>query len=195
MTRLTEELGLSLDRVKNIKIEALKRIPEPPDLYQKWRCLIRGDEENAEQLSKGRRTLRRESKDEEAIQKVLEYEKDLVRILRHNLQWAEMALAIDKVEFEGMGMAPVEKVEIRENDKSKPGTTGWMLISGFEFWMDGEKRKWRKVYMPLHPEDPKFDLLRALKGEEKREPVLMPGSGERGYPMEWDVMENKVDDF
>ncbi len=184
MTRLTEELGLSLDRVRKIKIEALKRVPDPPEIYQKWKCLINGDEDNPEQLSKGKKILRRESKDDEALKKVQEYEKKLMGILRHNLQWAEMALAVDEVEFEGIGIEPIEKVEVMEINK--PPVIKWMVIAGFEFWMDGNTRRGRKLYLPLDPENSKFDLLRFVKGGKKSGPTLMPGSGEKGCPREYD---------
>ncbi len=184
MTRLTEELGLSLDRVRKIKIEPLRRIPDPPEIYQKWRALINGDEDNPEQLNKGKRILKRDSKDDEALKKVQEYEKKLIGILRHNLQWAEMALAVDEVEFEGIGMEPIEKVEVTE--VNKPPVTKWMVIAGFEFWMDGDTRRGRKLYLPLDPENHKSDLLRYVKAEKKNGPTLMPGSGERGCPREYD---------
>lgn len=178
-----------------MNIEPLKRIPNPPEVFKKWRCLIRGDEDKPDQYGKARTRLEKECKDQDAPRKVKDYEKRLWNILNHNIQWAEIALATDKVEFTGEGISPIEKIEIREGDKRKHGNTQWLLVCGFEFWMDEDHMKWRKLYVPLKPENSKFDFLRFVKGEKKAGPVLMPGSGERGYPMEWDEIENKVDDF
>ncbi len=201
MTQWTNELGLSLEKVRNLKIEGLKRIPEPPEIYRKWRCLIRGDEDKSEQLGKAMRTLERQYKDDDPINKVEQYEKGLRSILDHNLKWAELALAADQVEFKEEGMAPIEKIEIREADWKKHGNTQWMLIFGFEFWMDDEKMKRRKIYIPLDPQNPKFDMLRFLKRQEKGKNNLdqkMAATGEgieeRQYPIEWDQLE-VTDDF
>jgi len=174
-----------------MEIESLKRVPEPTELYKKWRCLIWGDEDKPEQLEKGRRTLKKEYQDDDAVKKIEEYEKKLKGIVNHNIQWAEMALAINKIDFDGEGMAPVEKIEVKETDKKKHGNTQWMLIVGFEFWMDEERTKSRKLYIPLDPENPKFDLIRFLKKtrEEKEDvdwKMRAAGEEEKGYPESWD---------
>lgn len=176
-----------------MKLEPLKRIPEAPEIYKRWRCMTRGVEDDREFLERSKRKLLKEFGDEDAKQ-IEKYQRRLEALTVHNIQWAEILIALNRIDFAGEGISPIEKVELRGKDRKKHGDTQWALVIGFEYRMEGNEVKHSKVYIPLDTESSKFDELRKINKKEGQR-VLLSGSGERGYPPEWDEPENKPDDF
>ena len=141
---------------EKIETEPLTRIPEPPESYVEFKCLIYGlDDEERQHALRGLY-----KKNPEWKREIAGYMIKLVNIRNHNMSWAEMALAEDHLRFQGPGIPPVEKIEIRESDGKKHGNTQWMLIVDFDYWREDDALKRRKIYIPLHPEVKKYDLLR-----------------------------------
>lgn len=167
--------------------------------------MIRGIEDRPELLDQKRRMLNKEL--EGATKEVNKYEYLLEKINEQNGKWAELALVLDQVSFVGEGIAPIEKIEIKEADYKKHGGVQWMLVMGFEFWRVEEVMKNKKIYFPLNPEAKKYDIMRALIEEKKQEPLTstlpfvrdgkMAAAGEtveeERYPASWDDVERSPD--
>jgi len=142
--------------VEKIQVEPLTRIPEPPESYIEFKCLIYGlDDEVRQHVLKGLYKKNPEWKKE-----ISSYMVRLYHIKNHNMSWAEMALAEDHLRFQGSGIPPVEKIEIRESDGKKHGQSQWMLIVDFDYWREDDELKRRKIYIPLHPEFERYDAIR-----------------------------------
>jgi hypothetical protein len=187
-------LNLPLEISRKLKLEPLKRIPEAPEIYKRWRCMTRGVEDDREFLERSKRKLLKEFGDED-VKQVEKYQRKLEALTFHNIQWAEILIALNRGDFAGEGISPIEKVELRGKDRRKHGDAQWALVIGFEYRMDGNEVKHSKLYIPLDPESTKFDALRKVNRKQGEERVLLSGSGERGYPPEWDEVENKAGDF
>lgn len=142
--------------VEKIETEPLIRIPDPPESYIEFKCLIQGLEEDERQYAlKGLY-----KKNPEWKREIAAYMVRLYHIRNHNMAWAEMALAEDHVRFQGPGISPIEKIEIRESDRKKHGRSTWMLIVDFEYWREDGELKRRKIYISLDPEAKKYDRIR-----------------------------------
>jgi hypothetical protein len=198
LNRLKEDFGKRLNALKNLKVEPLRRIPEPPEIYKSWKAMIRGIEDRPDLLDQKRRMLNKEL--EGATKEVKKYEYLLGKINDQNGAWAELALVLDQISFIGEGITPIEKIEIKEADYKKHGGVQWMLVTGFEFWRVEEIMKNKKIYFPLNPEAKKYDIMKALMEEKKQEGLTstlpfvrngkMAAAGEeveeKGYPRSWD---------
>jgi hypothetical protein len=167
--------------------------------------MTRGIEDRPDLLDQKRRMLNKEL--EGATKEVNKYEFLLGKINEHNDGWAELALVLDQASFVGEGIAPIEKIEIKEADYKKHGGVQWMLVIGFEFWRVEEVMKSKKIYFPLNPEANKYDIMRALMEEKKQEGLTqtlpfvrngkMAAAGEEveegRYPASWDDVERSPD--
>lgn len=141
---------------EKIETEPLTRIPEPPESYIEFKSLIYGldDEERQHAL----RALYK--KNPEWKREVGGYMIRLLNIRNYNLSWAEMALAEDNLRFQGSGIPPVEKIEIRESDGKKHGQIQWMLIIDFDYWREDGALKKKKIYIPLYAKSERYDSIR-----------------------------------
>jgi hypothetical protein len=141
---------------EKIETEPLTRIPEPPESYIEFKCLIYGlDDEERQHALRGLY-----KKNPEWKREIGGYMIKLLNIKNHNVSWAEMALAEDHLTFQGSGIPPVEKIEIRQSDGKKHGQSQWMLIIDFDYWRQEGEPKRRKIYIPLDPESQRYDKIK-----------------------------------
>lgn len=92
--------------------------------------------------------------------KIKRYMTLLVEIREYNLEWAEFALATDRVTFEGDGESPIERVEVKEFDGKKHGNTEWMLFWRFDYRREDGRMRRNKEYVVLNPDSGRFDAIR-----------------------------------
>lgn len=208
LTQMSEDFGGKLNGLKNIRIPPLRKIPEPPPDYISWIRMTLGIRDDVEAINKKRRQLNKES--EGASEIIRTYCRKLEGINAHNTEWAEMALAVmslEEISFSGEGIIPIMRIETREADKRKHGEVEWMLITGFEFWEDGNQSKRRFLSHRLYPEWKRYDILKVLIEDNKREVSTlshvkngkMAAAGDweenKKYPSTWDQEEPAVSDF
>lgn len=168
--------------LRNLKARPLKRIPEPTKEVVEWQILSRGLD-GEDELAKARKTMRKTFPDYLDVLK--DYNKKLERVLSHNVGWAEIAIALNQIEFEGEGISPIEKKERVEADHKKHGRVEWGLVVGFEHLRVDEKIKRKLVYMTLGGVERKKEVLEAVR-EADPTTLFEIKEGPKGYPEDWD---------
>jgi hypothetical protein len=123
-----------------IEQKPLKRIPQPPDIYVKFRAITYGlDQEEYERVSA------KFYKENSGKQDIIKYRKLLEKIVMHNF---ENSLN-ENYKIEGEGISPIEKIEVIEADGKKHGKVKWMMIYDIEYFYHKDKLMQRKLYIPL----------------------------------------------
>jgi hypothetical protein len=129
-----------------INIDALKRIPFPPQAYIEMKCTIQGTYGEARNTAIERFFKRMP----DFVGEIKTYQDELLESRLHNYANAEYALAANKVNYAGNKLFnnvvdPIERVTRNE-------ALEWMLVVDFDFKRERGKLKMAKIYIPLTPE-------------------------------------------
>ncbi len=158
---------MNVDIYRNIKIEPLRRIPEPPMSVIEFKLMSRGAE--IEDLPRIRKAMLK--KFPNYLTELKEYNKKLESIIDHNISWSSLAIAFNQITFIGDGICPLERKEVTEDDHKKHGRVEWLLAIDFEFFEIDDSIKRRIHYIPIYESSIKrirsfFKLENTQKGDD-----------------------------
>jgi len=146
--------------------------------------------DSAEEVEKAKRAFW--TKETKALypdgpKEIRDYRKEMGRIFNHNAGHADFAIAFNMVNFEGEGIAPIAKFEIREGDYKKHGRTEWGLIFDWTAKRKGEEEVLRvPLFIIINPD--RWKPWPELKKEVDKDTL------ELGYPAAWDIERERLEE-